>query len=179
HLPRSLFSDTQLQVFLWGLSVLGVDGVPSTRMLKDLDNALQSQYGVPSIRYQGSLGHVYYVNHLPSLIAQEMANPRIRIHIRHYPEDAGGRLDQPWQASRWLHEIDPSIATPMIRKGQQDFYVFELTKLTDGTVVSRRVDLWRKHHKTNTKTNAKSVVYLRGLWLEGSVIAKWGGVLHT
>ncbi|KAI6007098.1 hypothetical protein EDD15DRAFT_2514857 [Pisolithus albus] len=45
--------------------------------------------------------------------------------------------------------------------------------------VSRRVDLWRKHHKTNTKTNAELVVYLRGLWLEGSVIAKWGGVLHT
>ncbi|KAI5996703.1 hypothetical protein EDD15DRAFT_2364804 [Pisolithus albus] len=45
--------------------------------------------------------------------------------------------------------------------------------------VSRRVDLWRKHHKTNTKTNAELVVYLRGLWLEGSVTAKWGGVLHT
>ncbi|KAI5985257.1 hypothetical protein EDD15DRAFT_2511676 [Pisolithus albus] len=135
HLPRSLFSDSQLHVFLWGLSVLGVDSVPSTRTLKDLDNSLQSQYGVPSIRYQGSLGHVYYVNHLPSLIAQEMANPCIHIHIRHYPEDAGGRLDQPWQASRWLHEIDASIATPMIRRGQQDFYVFELTKLTDGTVV--------------------------------------------
>ncbi|KAI6044629.1 hypothetical protein EDC04DRAFT_2865842 [Pisolithus marmoratus] len=135
HLPRLLFSDAQLHVFLWGLSVLGVDSVPSTRVLKDLDNSLQSQYGIPSIRYQGSLGHVYYVNHLPSLIAQEMANPHIRMHIRHYPEDAGGRLDQPWQASRWLHEIDPSIATPMIRKGQQDFYVFELTKLTDGTVV--------------------------------------------
>ncbi|KAI6014952.1 hypothetical protein EDC04DRAFT_2903843 [Pisolithus marmoratus] len=135
HLPCSLFSDAQLHVFLWGLSVLGVDSVPSTRVLKDLDNSLQSQYRIPSIRYQGSLGHVYYINHLPSLIAQEMANPHIHMHIRHYPEDAGGRLDQPWQASRWLHEIDPSIATPMIHKGQQDFYVFELTKLTDGTVV--------------------------------------------
>ncbi|KAI6148028.1 hypothetical protein BKA82DRAFT_151609, partial [Pisolithus tinctorius] len=135
HLPRSLFSDSQLQVILWGLSVLGVDNIPSTRTLKDLDNSLQSQYGIPSVRYQGSLGHVYYVNHLPSIIAQEMANPWIRPHICHYPEDAGGRLEQAWQASRWLHEIDPSIATPMIRKGQQDFYVFELTKLTDGTMV--------------------------------------------
>ncbi|KAI5982242.1 hypothetical protein EDC04DRAFT_2915769 [Pisolithus marmoratus] len=135
HLPRSLFSDAQLQVILWGLSVLGVDNVPSTRILKDIDSALQSQYGIPSVRYQGALGHVYYVNHLPSIIAQEMANPRVRPHIRHYPEDAGGRLDQPWQASRWLYEIDPTVATPMIRKGRQDFYVFEPMKLMDGTVV--------------------------------------------
>ncbi|KAI6137573.1 hypothetical protein BKA82DRAFT_4335007 [Pisolithus tinctorius] len=98
HLPRSLFSDVQLQVILWGLAILGVDN---------------SQYRIPSVRYQGALGHIYYVNHLPSIIAQEMANPRVRPHIRHYPEDAGGRLDQP-----------PSR-----------FYVFELAKLMDGTMV--------------------------------------------
>ncbi|KAI6129358.1 hypothetical protein EDD16DRAFT_1515888 [Pisolithus croceorrhizus] len=61
----------QLHVFLWGLSVLTVDSIPSTRMLKDLDNSLQSQYGVPSIHYQGSLSHVYYINHLPSFITQQ------------------------------------------------------------------------------------------------------------
>ncbi|KIN99174.1 hypothetical protein M404DRAFT_817873 [Pisolithus tinctorius Marx 270] len=108
HLPRSLFSDAQLQVILWGLTVLGIDHIPSIRNLKDLDSALQTKYGVPSLCYQGSLGHVYYVNHLPSIIAQEMGNPRVRPHIHHYPEDTGGRLDQPWQAARWLHEIDPA-----------------------------------------------------------------------
>ncbi|KAI6026560.1 hypothetical protein BKA83DRAFT_121163 [Pisolithus microcarpus] len=131
-------------------------------MLKDLDNSLQSQYGVPSIRYQGSLGHVYYVNHLPSLIAQEMANPRIRMHIRHYPEDAGGRLDQPWQASRWLHKIDPSIATPMIRKGQQDFYVFELTKLTDGTVVVP--ERWYTKPSIQHSTSPSDLEYWAHAW---------------
>ncbi|KAI6157355.1 hypothetical protein BKA82DRAFT_4410080, partial [Pisolithus tinctorius] len=135
HLPRSLFSDVQLQVILWGLTVLGVDHIPSIRNLKDLDSALQTKYGVPSLCYQGSLGHVYYVNHLPSIITQEMGNPCVRPHIHHYPEDMGGRLDQPWQAARWLHEIDPSLATPMLRKGRQDFYVFEPTKLIDGTIV--------------------------------------------
>ncbi|KAI5983321.1 hypothetical protein EDC04DRAFT_2874144 [Pisolithus marmoratus] len=106
HLPRSLFSDVQLQVILWGLSVLSVDNVPSTRILKDIDSTLQSQYGIPSVHYQGALGHIYYVNHLPSIIAQEMAN----------------------LPSRWLYEIDPTVATPMICKGWQDFYVFELMK---------------------------------------------------
>ncbi|KIM68453.1 hypothetical protein SCLCIDRAFT_20369 [Scleroderma citrinum Foug A] len=135
HLPRSLFSDTQLQIILWGFAVLGVDSIPLGRNLKDLDTALQLKYGILSVQYQGSLGHVYYVNHLPSIIVQEMANPCIRPHVRHYPEDAGGQLEQPWQASRWLHEIDPSIATPMICKGHQDFYVFEPTELVDGTMV--------------------------------------------
>ncbi|KAI6152475.1 hypothetical protein BKA82DRAFT_19159 [Pisolithus tinctorius] len=83
-------------IILWGLSVLSVDNIPSTRTLKDLDNSLSRNMG-------------------------------FRLH--------GGRLEQAWQASRWLHEIDPSIAMPMIRKGRQDFYVFELTKLTDGTMV--------------------------------------------
>ncbi|KAI6116436.1 hypothetical protein F5141DRAFT_1187659 [Pisolithus sp. B1] len=121
HLPR--------------LSILGVDNIPSTRVLKDIDNSLQSQYRIPLVRYQGALGHIYYVNYLPSIIAQEMANPRVHPHIHHYPEDAGGQLNQPWQASRWLCEINPTITTPMIHKARQDFYVFELTKLMDGTMV--------------------------------------------
>ncbi|KAI5983240.1 hypothetical protein EDC04DRAFT_2874173 [Pisolithus marmoratus] len=126
HLPCSLFSDVQLQVILWGLSVLSVNNVPSTRILKDIDSTLQSQYGIPSVCYQGALGHVHYVNHLPSIITQEMANPHVCPHICHYPEDA---------ASRWLYEIDPTVATPMIHKGWQDFYVFELMKLMDSTVI--------------------------------------------
>ncbi|KAI6035322.1 hypothetical protein F5J12DRAFT_902148 [Pisolithus orientalis] len=125
HLPHSLFSDAQLQVILWGLAILRVDYVPSTKTLKDIDNSLQTQYGIPSVCYQGALGHIYYVNHLPSIIAQEMANLCICPHIHHYPEDAGG----------WLYEIDPTVATPMICKGHQDFYVFKLAKLMDGTMV--------------------------------------------
>ena len=84
-------------------------------------------------RYVQLTTDVYTVDNCSSV--KEMANPRIRPYIRHYPEDTGGRLDQPWQASRWLHEIDPSVTTPMIRKGHQDFYIFEPTKLTDGTMV--------------------------------------------
>ncbi|KAI6037194.1 hypothetical protein BKA83DRAFT_4460283 [Pisolithus microcarpus] len=101
HLPCSLFSDLQLQVILWALSISGIDSVPSTRLLKDIDSSLQSQYGIPTVHYEGALGHIYYVNHLPSIIAQ----------------------------------IEPTVTTPMIRKGQQDFYIFELMKLTDGTMV--------------------------------------------
>ncbi|KAI6025630.1 hypothetical protein F5J12DRAFT_903819 [Pisolithus orientalis] len=135
HLLCLLFSDAQLQVILGGLAILRVDNVPSMKTLKDIDNSLQAQYRIPLVCYQGALGHIYYVNHLPSIIAQETANPCICPHICHYPEDAGGQLDQLWQAMRWLYEIDPTVATPMICKGHQEFYVFELAKLMDGTMV--------------------------------------------
>lgn len=66
---------------------------------------------------------------------QEMANPRIRPHIRHYPEDAGHRLEQCWQGQHWLNEMDASLTTPMLRVGTQDFYIFEPTKLKTGSLV--------------------------------------------
>lgn len=64
-----------------------------------------------------------------------MANPRIGPHIHHYPEDSGKHLEECWQAKRWLEELDPSLATPMIRVGHQDFYVFEPAQLQDGSIV--------------------------------------------
>lgn len=64
-----------------------------------------------------------------------MANPLIRPHIRFYPEDAGSRLTETWQASRWLHELPSDILTPMVRIGAQDFYIYEPAKLWDGQVV--------------------------------------------
>ncbi|KAH7923808.1 hypothetical protein BV22DRAFT_1105892 [Leucogyrophana mollusca] len=123
------------EVILWALATLGVNNLPSQKVLKDIDQLLQHCCGIETLRYQGALGHVYYVNHLPSLIAQEMANPRIRPHLHHYPEDAGSHLSEAWQASRWLREIDTELATPMVRIGHQDYFVFEPAKLDDGSVM--------------------------------------------
>jgi hypothetical protein len=64
-----------------------------------------------------------------------MANPRISPHLRYFPEDAGNVLGETWQGKRWLKEIDPTLASQMVRIGHQDFYVFEPAKLTDGSVV--------------------------------------------
>ena len=32
--------------------------------------ALQVAFGVPSIRYEGALGHIYYVNDIRTIVAQ-------------------------------------------------------------------------------------------------------------
>lgn len=64
-----------------------------------------------------------------------MANPRVRPHMRFYPEDAGKGLNEAWHGARWRHKIDPALLTPMIRiknpSSHQDFYVFEPTFLDD------------------------------------------------
>lgn len=68
-----------------------------------------------------------------------MANPRVRPHLRFYPKDTGGSLNEAWHGARWGKKMDPSLLTPMIRvEGRsgsyQDFYTFEPTLLSGDRV---------------------------------------------
>ncbi len=70
HLPRSVFSHKQLDLFLWLLSANSVPDVPSVKSMQTLNEHLQKLCGIESIHYNGALGHVYYVNSLADIIAQ-------------------------------------------------------------------------------------------------------------
>lgn len=70
HLPRSVFSHRQLDLFLWLLKVNNVDDVPSVKGMQSLNESLQKMCGIDSIPYNGALGHKYYVNSLAQIIAQ-------------------------------------------------------------------------------------------------------------
>lgn len=70
HLPRSVFSQKQLDLFLWLLRVNGVSDVPSVKTMKSLNEALQKMCGIDTLCYDGALGHRYYVNSLAQIIAQ-------------------------------------------------------------------------------------------------------------
>ncbi|OSD07688.1 hypothetical protein PYCCODRAFT_1358054, partial [Trametes coccinea BRFM310] len=135
HLPRCAFSKKQNTVIHWALLALGLTDIPSEHTVGRIATALQKIYGISSIRYKGAFGHVYYVNDLAAIIAQAcMANPRVRPYLHFIPEDAGPRLAEAWQAKRWLEELDQNLATPMCRKGHQDFYIHEPALLDDGRV---------------------------------------------
>lgn len=73
HLPRSVFSHRQLDLFLWLLKVNDIDDVPSVKNLQSLNATLQKMCGIESIPYDGALGHKYYVNNLAEIIAQVCA----------------------------------------------------------------------------------------------------------
>ena len=64
-----------------------------------------------------------------------MANPIIRKKLVFYPEDSGRRLKEAWQGRRWLHELNDTLLTPMVRHEttRKDFYVGEPALLLDGT----------------------------------------------
>ncbi|KAI0723525.1 hypothetical protein C8Q76DRAFT_614464 [Earliella scabrosa] len=135
HLPRSVFSQRQLDLFLWLLKVNGMEDVPSVRSMLGLNAALQRACGIDSVPYKGALGHTYYVNSLPQILAQEMANPRVRPHLHFYPEDTRGQvLGEARQASKWLKEMPNELLTPMLRLGDRDFYIHEPAMRNDGQV---------------------------------------------
>ena len=60
--------------------------------------ALQHACGIRTIKHQGALGHIFYMNDFLSLIAQEMANPLVRPHLHFLPEFAGSHLSATYQA---------------------------------------------------------------------------------
>ncbi|KAF8148334.1 hypothetical protein K438DRAFT_1625608, partial [Mycena galopus ATCC 62051] len=134
HIPRCSFSKKQNAAIHWAMLALGLTDLPSDRVMDDIDKALQKMCGIQSIRYMGKLGHIYYVNDLAAIIAQEMANPMTRKNLHFFPEDAGPSLSQAWQASRWLHTLDSDLTTPMFRTQNQDFYIHEPTLLSNGSV---------------------------------------------
>lgn len=134
HIPRCSFSRKQNSAIHWALQAMGVDNLPSDRSMDDIDSLLQRMCGIQTIRHEGKLGHIFYVNDLAGIIGQEMANPIVREKLHFYPEEAKSRLAEAWQANRWLNELDPSLATPMVREKEQDFYVHEPMLMRDHSV---------------------------------------------
>lgn len=70
HLPRSVFSRKQLDLFLWLLRANHVESVPSTKNMTTLNKILQGICGIETIAYDGRLGHRYHVNNLSQILAQ-------------------------------------------------------------------------------------------------------------
>ena len=70
HLPCSVFSRKQLNLFLWLLQVNNVDDVASTKSLKTLNKMLQNTCSINTLAYEGKLGHRYHVNNMVQILAQ-------------------------------------------------------------------------------------------------------------
>ena len=70
HLPRSVFSEKQLDLFLWLLRFNDVDNIPSVKTMKALNETLQKSCGIDTIEYDGVLGNKYFVNNLAQILAQ-------------------------------------------------------------------------------------------------------------
>ncbi|KAH9015450.1 hypothetical protein EDB85DRAFT_2156670 [Lactarius pseudohatsudake] len=135
HLPRSSFSIRQLDIMNWLLNANGVSGTRSTASMRRLNKTLHDMCGIRMLPYDGALGNRFYVNSLADIIAQEMANPRVRPHLRFYPEDAGRHVSEYWHARHWVQDANPMHVTPMAVIGSQQFWTFEPCVLKTGAIV--------------------------------------------
>lgn len=70
HLPRSVFSQRQVDLLTWLLHINGVPDVPSVRTLKVLEDGLQKICGIETLPFTGAFGHKFHMNSLPDIIAQ-------------------------------------------------------------------------------------------------------------
>ncbi|KAH9036304.1 hypothetical protein EDB85DRAFT_1821811, partial [Lactarius pseudohatsudake] len=135
HLPRSSFSICQLDIMNWLLNANGVSGTRSTASMHRLNKTLHDMCGIRTLPYDGALGNRFYVNSLADIIAQEMANPRVRPHLWFYPEDAGRHLSEYWHTCHWVQDANPMHVTPMAVIGSQQFWTFEPCVLKTGAIV--------------------------------------------
>ncbi|KAJ3558207.1 hypothetical protein NP233_g11552 [Leucocoprinus birnbaumii] len=134
HIPRSAFTESQMEKIVWALQVLGVPNVPSRSVSSSAESGLQQTCGINTIRYQGSLGNIYYANDIREIIAQEFRNPLVRPLLQSLPEERNHHRCEARHFARWRHKVDPDLATPMVRVDNQDFYVFEPALLINNTV---------------------------------------------
>ncbi|KAI0313183.1 hypothetical protein OF83DRAFT_1040828, partial [Amylostereum chailletii] len=130
HIPHCAFSDRRNSTIRWAMATTGVTELPSEHGMKDVDRTLQQLLIIPpTISTTGALGNIYYMNDFAAIVAQELANPRVRPHLRFVPEDAGGCLKEAWQARRWLHELDTDLTTQNYWHGSYNFFLFEPSML--------------------------------------------------
>ncbi|KAJ3890860.1 hypothetical protein GG344DRAFT_48586, partial [Lentinula edodes] len=107
HLPRSVFSVRQLDLFLWLLRVNGIEDATSVKTMKELDTKLQNLYGIQTFKYKGAFGHLYY----------EMSNPQFARWLHEIPDE----------------ELGPMVRLGPTGRSN-DYYIFEPAMLRSGAM---------------------------------------------
>ena len=70
HLPRSVFSEQQVDLLTWLLCSNGVPNVPSAKFMKNFNSILQESSSIRTIGYTSASVNRFYVNSLCDIIAQ-------------------------------------------------------------------------------------------------------------
>ncbi|THU84060.1 hypothetical protein K435DRAFT_807007 [Dendrothele bispora CBS 962.96] len=136
-MPRMRISDNLMKMIIWAFRECGVTNTPSFYALRKAQTDLRKSQGVPSIECKSVQGKVFYINDPRTIIAHDWANPSIRKHIHVYPEiPADGIIREVWHAGKWRKDLDLDVLSPMCdSENGSHYYVFELTRLCDGTFV--------------------------------------------
>jgi hypothetical protein len=104
--------------------------IPSLYEIKMLCRILGSKILAPK-KHVGVQGNVFYYNDPALIIANEIANPRVRQHLFTGPcRDTVDALSEFWHGEKWRSST--ALTTPMVRVSQKNFYVKDFVML-EGT----------------------------------------------
>ncbi|KAJ7278158.1 hypothetical protein C8J57DRAFT_1126069, partial [Mycena rebaudengoi] len=123
--PRSVFSESELEATRWFASKCGAENLPHIRTVKRHRTQILDLCGANVTSVEGRLGNTFAVLDLEKILAHEFANPLVRPFIQVLSEDSGELLRQASQAEKWHRDVSPDLSGPMVRLGQQDFFVNE------------------------------------------------------
>lgn len=142
--PRSLFSQSEMEVARWFAARLGSSRVPSVQQVTNHRHEVLAVAGASPTLFEGKLAHHYSMLDLGTILkhvrilyaanhrapayfsTQEFSNPHVRPHLQTFAEDADGYIEETFQAQRWLSEVDADFAGPMVRAADsQDYFVHE------------------------------------------------------
>ncbi|KAK6981189.1 hypothetical protein R3P38DRAFT_2559295 [Favolaschia claudopus] len=121
--PRSVFSESELDAARWFASKCGVQDLPAIRQVKRHRSTILDLCGADLASIDGRLGNTFALLNLGKVLANEFANPLVRPFIRVLPHDSGEFLSEACQAEKWLSDVSPNLSGPMVRRGEQDFFV--------------------------------------------------------
>ncbi|KAH8919706.1 hypothetical protein BT69DRAFT_1337078 [Atractiella rhizophila] len=88
--------------------------------------------GAETKEYRGHRGNLVYLNDLPAMIAEAIANPLICQHLTFLPENTPNQLQEIYQAEKWLEELNPHLLTPCFQYRSSLFFTYEVTELEGG-----------------------------------------------
>ncbi|KAJ6448648.1 hypothetical protein C8R45DRAFT_752497, partial [Mycena sanguinolenta] len=123
--PRSVFSESELDATRWFASKCGVNNLPPIRQVKQHRSKILELCGVNLKFVDGRLGNTFAILDLGKILADEFTNPLVRPFIRVLGEDSGEMLREACQAEKWRADVSANLAGPMVRHGEQDFFVNE------------------------------------------------------
>ncbi|KAJ7246181.1 hypothetical protein C8J57DRAFT_1678249 [Mycena rebaudengoi] len=136
NFPRLRISSSLMRIFLWVLKEARCKDVPSFDHLRRVQKGLRAQCGVPSLPCRSVQGNVFFMNDPKAIIAKDWANPATCKLIHLYPEiPEDGVIREIWHAQKWRKDMDLDILSPMYAAGISHYYVNEVSRLRDGSLV--------------------------------------------
>ncbi|GAA5991621.1 hypothetical protein JCM5350_007777 [Sporobolomyces pararoseus] len=149
NLRRHVLSREMLTTFLLFAKILGAPNVPSYHAyMKEMKRIKEEVSNEPKMRKRtGGDGNVYYTKSISAAIERDFLNPRLASTFQFYPRRGEGSKDL-FDGDYLNYQLPPSLATPMVRSRDHDFYLFEPVKHQSGALYAtqrwfeRGSELW-------------------------------------